>query len=280
VSIKLPWFPFYVNDWETDKNVRGMGPVARSYFLILLMVQWREGYIEDSLKSLRRLLVLPCDPVLSIPSIPPGSGSPDDFDIIDYDAVLEQVLQCFEPLSEGRLVNRRLHELRNQQLAQLEAKSKGGKHSCKTLRTKLQDSSKIAPKIARVESESESESELKPLPPTPDNLHPMQYAAHICDELVIPKKGNMETVASVIETLAKSRQSTPSEAHDYLLAKALSAKEKGETVNLFWFRDGKYNITRRSNDSYETAAQRRNREQTELLKRADEASGDLSGAVR
>lgn len=100
----------------------------------------------------------------------------------------------------------------------------------------------------------QSQSHIKTLPLTekvaPEGLHPMQYAAHICDELVIPTKGNMETVAGTVETLAKSMKTSHREAHDYLLAKALTAKEAGETVNLFWFRDGKYNITRRKGDSY------------------------------
>lgn len=82
----------------------------------------------------------------------------------------------------------------------------------------------------------------KPKPtPTETFHHPTQYAVRLCQELVIPAKGNIETIAEAIEILAKSRQSTFGEAYDHLLTKALAAKEAGETVNLFWFRDGKYN---------------------------------------
>ena len=93
MSDKLHWFPFYLNDWETDSRVRVMGPVARSYYLTLLMIQWREGVLPESRKTLRRLLILPSDPVVenSQDSLQLHPGAPKD--ALDYEAILDQVLE-------------------------------------------------------------------------------------------------------------------------------------------------------------------------------------------
>jgi hypothetical protein len=138
--------------------------------------------------------------------------------------------------------------------------------------------------IADADADADAKAEaVKVKSATPANLHPMQYAAHICDALVIPQKGNMETVSGAIEALARSMNSTPSEAHDYLLAKAVTAKDSGEAVNIFWFRDGKYNQTRRKDDDYKTTAQLRNERSAANIDRAFrevETSDDMPGPVR
>ena len=130
----------------------------------------------------------------------------------------------------------------------------------------------LQPKASEPLACSQSQSHIKPITPsgeTPDGLHSVQYAVHICDELAIPKKGNMETVSECVEVLAKSRKCALSEAHDYLLARALAAKEAGETVNTFWFKDGKYNITKEvRNDGHKTATQLRNERNFATLQRA------------
>jgi uncharacterized protein YdaU (DUF1376 family) len=103
----LPWFPFYLNDWETDTKVRLMGPVARSFFLVLLMHQWREDSIPADRKLLRLLLLMPSDPTIARED----AGSRLE-DFVDYDAVLDQVLQCFAPTDKGGLVNGRMETIR------------------------------------------------------------------------------------------------------------------------------------------------------------------------
>jgi hypothetical protein len=110
----LPWFPFYLNDWETDAKVRLMGPVARSFFLVLLMYQWREGAIPADRKVLRLLLLMPSDPTK--PREAAGSRLED---FIDYDAVLDQILQCFTPTDKGRARERPFgnHSSRNRSKA-------------------------------------------------------------------------------------------------------------------------------------------------------------------
>jgi uncharacterized protein YdaU (DUF1376 family) len=103
----LPWFPFYLNDWETDAKVRLMGPVTRSFFLVFLMHQWREGAIPADRKILRLLLLMPSDPTVTREQ----AGSRLE-DFVDYDAVLDQVLQCFTPNENGGLINARLESIR------------------------------------------------------------------------------------------------------------------------------------------------------------------------
>lgn len=139
---KLAWFPFYIDAWETDPLVRAMGPVARSYFLILLIIQWREGHIQESRKTLRRLLVLPCDPARRLPSYAPDAEPSEPEVLFDHEAVLNQVLACFKPDGNGGLINSRLDIIRKHQIAICEAKSRGGKRNKKNkLETHLNDSS-------------------------------------------------------------------------------------------------------------------------------------------
>ena len=145
---KLPWFPFYINDWETDQSVRLMGPVARSYFLALLIIQWREGVLPDSRKILERLLRLPPDPL---------HENQDDH--IDHSACIDQVLECFISDGEGGIFNKRLKDLRTQHVKIKEAKSKGGKIAQRV----FQDTSKtLEGHLSQSESESESKKTIPP----------------------------------------------------------------------------------------------------------------------
>lgn len=153
MSDKLPWFPFYLDKWETDRRVKAMGPVARSHYLILLMLQWREGHIPECRKTLQRLLTLPSDPVKAVSQLSIGSHPNDSQDRLDYDAILEQVLERFVPDGDGGLVNETLKSIREEQLRVMEAKSRGGKHSSKTHKRVPEES----PKTAGVEREKEKE---------------------------------------------------------------------------------------------------------------------------
>jgi hypothetical protein len=88
-----------------------MGPVARTYLFTLLAIQFQEGSIPSDREILKMLLLMPQDP----------GGS------FDQEAVLEQVLQCFEPDGTGRLKNPRMDEIRGNQLDLAKAKSMGGR---------------------------------------------------------------------------------------------------------------------------------------------------------
>jgi uncharacterized protein YdaU (DUF1376 family) len=105
---KLPFMPFYINDWETDSRVRQMGPTARSFYLTLLIHQWREGYIPADDAQLWNLLLMPPDPS-------------------DEARILEQVKECFQPLSAGRLANHQLDIIRKKHVALASLRSAAGK---------------------------------------------------------------------------------------------------------------------------------------------------------
>lgn len=214
-------------------------------YMLLLWEYYINGPIEANANS---LLAICC-----------GKTSEDEVDI-------NYVLERFFHLEDGFWRHHRADEEIEKRVSVSEKRKLVGRKGGLAKATNL---------LKQKATQSQSQSHIKTLPPPPEiqerpeGLHPMQYAAHICDELVIPKKGNMETVASTIETLAKSRNTSPCEAHDYLLAKALTAKEAGETVNLFWFRDGKYNITKAvTRDNHKTTAELRNQRSDDSLERA------------
>lgn len=46
MAAPLKWFPFYVDDWETDEKVDALTLEEQGAFLCLLRWQWREGSIS------------------------------------------------------------------------------------------------------------------------------------------------------------------------------------------------------------------------------------------
>lgn len=52
----LPWFPFYVDDFETDEAVRGMSHEEVGVLVRLLCWQWREGSIPAEVTRVARTL--------------------------------------------------------------------------------------------------------------------------------------------------------------------------------------------------------------------------------
>jgi uncharacterized protein YdaU (DUF1376 family) len=56
---RRPWFPFYVEDFFTDKNVREMDDAEIGLYLRLLAMQWQEGAIPADLERLARILNRP-----------------------------------------------------------------------------------------------------------------------------------------------------------------------------------------------------------------------------
>lgn len=188
MSDKLQWFPFYVDSWETDRRVKAMGPVARSYYLTLLIHQWREGYIPESRKTLRRLLVLPCDPVTTDPNFPPDFGLTQNIPNFDMELVLDQVLECFDSDGKDGLVNGRLAELRIKNLAVYRAKSKGGKaNKLKQNERVIQDSSKT--QGVDLDLEVLEDIRVKPARKLahqiPESFSPSEYHQRIARELQV-----------------------------------------------------------------------------------------------
>jgi len=239
MSDKLPWFPFYLNDWETDTRVRVMGPVARSYYLTLLMIQWREGVLPESRKTLQRLLVLPSDPVVT----PKQDSLPTPYqshkETLDYDAILDQVLECFESDGQGGLINSTLNDIRNEQLRIVEAKSKGGKKGIKILERVLQESSKSDGVDLDLNKERKEEQ-----PSLISDLKPCEAARLYLEseEVSIPvSKFNLLDVEAGIRAIQLERKLETLPALEWLLGQAKKAKSAGKKVGPDWVRKAGYN---------------------------------------
>jgi hypothetical protein len=115
---KLPFLPFYLNDWETDGNVKMMGPATRYAYFHLLIHQWREGSIPADRGELIKLLTFPSDP---------GNQCIPEYDL---DAILDQVLKRFRSDGRGHLKNRHMEILRMRHIAMkcnLSARGKKGR---------------------------------------------------------------------------------------------------------------------------------------------------------
>lgn len=94
MSTALAWFPFYLNDWETDEQVRRLSWEERGIYLAMLCWQWREGSLPGRAADVARTLGI-------------------------RTAVAQRLLRRFF-VSDGhggrRVVNRRLAELYAHQL--------------------------------------------------------------------------------------------------------------------------------------------------------------------
>lgn len=47
MAAPLKWFPFYIDNWETDEKIDGLTLEEQGAFLCLLRWQWREGSISE-----------------------------------------------------------------------------------------------------------------------------------------------------------------------------------------------------------------------------------------
>lgn len=52
----LPWFPFFIDKWDTDATVRQMSMAERGVYVSLLCWQWREGYVPPDAKGVAKAL--------------------------------------------------------------------------------------------------------------------------------------------------------------------------------------------------------------------------------
>ena len=119
---RLPWFPFWLNDWETDEKVRAMGPAARGIYIALLGMQWRQGSIPADVLTILRLIHMPPDPMTN-----PTHAPNEHLWRIDTESCLEQVLECFPEIGNGRRQNRRLEQVRAEQEEFRQLQSEKGK---------------------------------------------------------------------------------------------------------------------------------------------------------
>ena len=81
----------------------------------------------------------------------------------------------------------------------------------------------------------------------PENLHPINYATKLLEEIKFPHTtDNLRIVGAAIEAEIKAGKSGPS-AYEFVLAGTLDAKTEGREINRFFFADAKYRIENRSN---------------------------------
>ena len=84
---------------------------------------------------------------------------------------------------------------------------------------------------------------------TPDNLHRMQYSAHICEEILAwPSKGNAELIADCILSISKAKKLPIKKAHDYLVRAISLANQQGVAVDRMFFMNGEYTKMRPARD--------------------------------
>lgn len=76
---------------------------------------------------------------------------------------------------------------------------------------------------------------------TPENLHRLQYAQHILEEVLgWPAKGNVELVADCVLSISKVRHLSLQKAHDYMARAIKLAREQQIEIDRFWFMEGQY----------------------------------------
>ncbi|HTA24717.1 MAG TPA: hypothetical protein VK763_14390 [Terriglobales bacterium] len=85
------------------------------------------------------------------------------------------------------------------------------------------------------------------VPPTPDGLHSLNYAAKVIEVLgIVDSKQNKIIIAAAVDALAKSGMSKPAAA-EFLVARALDDRDEGIPIDKFWFEDSKWNRGSRGN---------------------------------
>lgn len=78
------------------------------------------------------------------------------------------------------------------------------------------------------------------MPETPEDLHSLEYARHILEEIGWPAKGNLETVADCLHSISKARRLTPAKAHGYMARAVKLAQQQNIPIDKFWFLNGDY----------------------------------------
>jgi len=111
----------------------------------------------------------------------------------------------------------------------------------------------------------------------PEGLDPSQYARGLLEQLCLPTSRSMiDVVASAIASLSKGRKIVPKEAFRIIRDRTRAANERRETINRFWFEDGRFN--EEGGRSVNGKRQSRFAEQSEEVLRAvlGQDEGDLA----
>ncbi len=143
---KLPWFPFWVDDFLADENVLVMSNEEVGIYVKLLCHQWKEGSIPAMLLPMAKLC-----------------GTNGD----EMAGHWQQVSKCFREVVDNpdRLVNPRLELEREQQRTLRKARSDAGLLGAEA-KWRPHGKAKVLPMTKNGKPESEPESELESKLPT------------------------------------------------------------------------------------------------------------------
>lgn len=103
-----PAFQFYPGDWLSSSRVQAMSIEAEGVYIRLLCYQWQDGSIPDDIQTLSRL---------------------SKISLSKMKGVWKQVAPCFDlAMAPGRIANKRLETVRNQQFEYRNRQAEHGKH--------------------------------------------------------------------------------------------------------------------------------------------------------
>lgn len=141
---KLAWFPFFPDDWLGSSKIAVMTREQEGVYIRLLAHAWN-------------------DPTCSLPTDPRKLAALGLTSDVKFHSIQQEIMECFipHPTIEGRVINRRLSELRQSQEIAHDRKVQGGINRWK----RGKDSSRLA-QATHTGYHEQSESESEPEPDT------------------------------------------------------------------------------------------------------------------
>lgn len=151
MAAPLPWFPFYVDAWETDERIDALTLEEQGAYLRLLLWQWREGSISSDVAFVAGKL--------SVRSAKAGLS------LSERRAIAKRLLRLFfVPCGDGpgRVVNPKLAEVYSLQVSKSEKASQVAREAAARRAANAERSlSKRRANAGRTPGEVEVEVELR-----------------------------------------------------------------------------------------------------------------------
>jgi len=121
---KAPAWPSYAGDIISDEMIRTAPLASIGAYWLLLNHQWLEGSIPENLSTIAALLGVPDDTDSSAINLPMANARG-----VAITELLKPILQKFQPHPDlpGRLINRRLFEIKLEQEERSAERAKSGK---------------------------------------------------------------------------------------------------------------------------------------------------------
>jgi uncharacterized protein YdaU (DUF1376 family) len=220
------WFPFYVNDYLASAKVQKMPHAARSMYIHLLLRSWESA---------------DC-------SIPSDSQSLQEL----ADATAEEwaqnaafILPCFIVIKKGKLRNERLYKewnrakiLHENKSAKMREVNRRRWHPDSVTESATDENAALSHRDV-TESRRDSANGGRGLDPAASSEE-IRLARQMFEELGRPADyGTYEVVAQAILGEIKT-QGTIDASYSSILQASKAARDAGETINRFFYLDGKY----------------------------------------